>query len=624
MRTMWSRLLRREGTKSLSLSALVTVVGLAAVLGLGGGFNDTILVYTICYAIVLVGMVLQVGYSHQLAFHQAVFMMAGAYAVAVLNTKFGWPVPLSMVVAVAGSAAVGALIGSYITRVPGFALALVTLFFTSIAGGFVSYSGYLGSVNGLGPVQDIWPGVDYEQTFERGGVIAMLLLGLAVLFVSRIMRSGIGLELQLMSTSEKMAQSVGIMTARRKLELFVYGSALAALGGAVFATTQHFISPDTFTQQAQITLLVMLYFGGRTSLVGALIGALVIEYIAGVNNFVAINQGIIEAVLMTAVLLFAPNGVIGVLESAAARFLALRRSRLPGGSRSRDEPPGDSLAPQPQAAESTAALISSPAPAAGTAAGAGDAAAPRIECRSVTRRFGGVVAVDQVSLAIHGAGIHAICGPNGAGKSTLFEVIAGSQRADRGQVFINGQDVTRASASHRAQLGMARTFQTVGLMNGRSVLDNVAVAALDSHRTFMTRALVRSELAEARERALAALRRLGLEDLAQRRPGRLTLEAQRMVELARAVVARPQIVLLDEPASGLSAEQRERLARTLTEMSEYTTIVLVEHDLKMVAEISSEIFVLIEGHLVFHGSGEEFTRSQIVRTELMGLAAAAG
>jgi branched-chain amino acid transport system ATP-binding protein len=331
---------------------------------------------------------------------------------------------------------------------------------------------------------------------------------------------------------------------------------------------------------------------------------------------------IVEGVLFTLILLYAPNGVItvpGRLIRAAASKLSPRSklgaepavASLPGAASAGRGEVG-STAPKVRAVErSTAQQLSMLAPEA--------AEQSRLECRHLTKRFGGVVAVDDVTLAIRGPGIHAICGPNGAGKSTLFELVAGGHRPDHGQILIEGVDVTRLAPYERAELGLARTLQTVRLMTGRSVLDNVAVAALESHRTSLSHAVVHSDLRQARERAREAIGAVGIGHLASSQVGQMTLEEQRMVELARAIVARPRLLMLDEPASGLGLAQRMRLAELLVELGRETTIVLVEHDLQMVAQISSEVFVLIDGQLRFKGDAEDFLHAEIVRTELMGL-----
>ena len=166
---------------------------------------------------------------------------------------------------------------------------------------------------------------------------------------------------------------------------------------------------------------------------------------------------------------------------------------------------------------------------------------------------------------------------------------------------------------------MSRTFQTVRLISGRTVLDNVAVSCLTSHRSSIARGIVRNRLAEAREKAAEALGYLGMAGLAGQEVSTLTLENQRMVELARAIAPMPRLLLLDEPASGLSEPQRERLSDVLRTVAGMTCVLLVEHDLGLVAQITEKIFVLASGRLVFAGSPPEFSSSDVVNSLLIGL-----
>jgi ABC-type branched-subunit amino acid transport system ATPase component len=158
---------------------------------------------------------------------------------------------------------------------------------------------------------------------------------------------------------------------------------------------------------------------------------------------------------------------------------------------------------------------------------------------------------------------------------------------DRGRVLLDGTDVTRLPPQQRFHLGVSLTFQAVHLIRGRTVLDNVAVACLTSHRSGLVSRLLRSELAQAREQAGRTLARLGMTALSGRDVSSLTLESQRMVELARAIAARPRLLLLDEPASGLSEGERQRLGELLRDLAELTCVLLVEHDLDLVAPSSS-------------------------------------
>jgi ABC-type branched-subunit amino acid transport system ATPase component len=241
-----------------------------------------------------------------------------------------------------------------------------------------------------------------------------------------------------------------------------------------------------------------------------------------------------------------------------------------------------------------------------------------LACYDVTKSYGGVLAVDSVSLEVPRVGLFGLCGFNGAGKSTLFNLLAGSVRADSGSVRIDGRDATGWSAMRRARSGVARTWQTVRLAYGRTAVDNVAAACLADPGQWMLGALWRSQATPARERAWAALERLGIGHLGARTVDGLTLEAQRLTELARAIVSEPKVLLADEPASGLSAAQRTVLAEALTAIGRDRAVVVVEHDLDMLTAISGHMWAMVEGRLAYSGDVETF-RSSLVYAGLRGI-----
>jgi ABC-type branched-subunit amino acid transport system ATPase component len=223
-----------------------------------------------------------------------------------------------------------------------------------------------------------------------------------------------------------------------------------------------------------------------------------------------------------------------------------------------------------------------------------------------------------VSISLPSTGIFGLCGPNGAGKSTLLNIIGGSLPPSSGRIQLGDQDVTHRPAHEHFGLGVSRTFQAVHLVPGRSALENVAVACLSSNHQSLLRGVVDTGMPAAMEKAEAALDFLGLSELRDREVTSLTLEGQRMVELARAIAPEPRLLLLDEPASGLSESQREALKSTLRSVSSITSILLVEHDLHMVAEIAQKIFVLVTGRVLFEGDGQEFYASELVQSALIG------
>jgi ABC-type branched-subunit amino acid transport system ATPase component len=241
-----------------------------------------------------------------------------------------------------------------------------------------------------------------------------------------------------------------------------------------------------------------------------------------------------------------------------------------------------------------------------------------LACHDITKSYGGVRAVDSVSLEVPSRGLFGLCGFNGAGKSTLFNLLAGSVRADSGSVRINGQDATGWSAMRRARSGVARTWQTVRLAHGRTALDNVAAAGLPDPGQSILGALWKPRAAPARERAWRALDSLGIGHLADQLIDGMTLEAQRLTELARALVSEPRVLLADEPASGLSAAQRTVLAEALNTIGEDRAVIVVEHDLDLLTSISEHMWAMVEGRLAYSGDVESF-RSSPVYAGLRGI-----
>jgi branched-chain amino acid transport system permease protein len=606
-------------------ATLVALVAIVIIISLGGNYYSAIFVLALSYGFVTLGMAMQTGYSNQLVLWQSAFMGLGAYGVGALTTKYHIPVGAAIAIMVVLGAVVGLVLGLVLVRAVGLAIALATLFVPLIVASVIIYWPYLGASVGLGGIPSIVSRSSAASTTIWSGAVAAVLLGLCVFVCARILRSGVGLELALMGSDSRAAQSIGVRVRRRKLELFVLGSGLAALGGGVFAGTQVFVSPNSFDQTAELTLLIMLFLGGRRSIYGALIGTIVIELLAGVSNYVSTHLLTIEGVLFTVVLLLAPDGLLGLgtrIVRSAAR-IATQRGLL--GARPLSQP--DRTAPEPSASgapdvvglpETAAPSLRDSARFAGQATPA-PGEVPALEVHGLTKRFGGVVAVDDATMTIPAHGIHAIVGPNGAGKSTFFDLVAGATRADAGTVALFGQDVTGLEPAQRAKLGMARTFQAVRLVETLTVLDNVAVAAVPSHDTAMARAVVRSDLQQARATARAALEELGLGDLLSRRPGELTLEGQRMTELARAIVSRSTVLMLDEPASGLSLEQRSRLGEMLIRLAQERTVIIVEHDLALIDEIADQVVVLMDGRVVYDGDASGFRQHPEVRTHLLGL-----
>ena len=247
-----------------------------------------------------------------------------------------------------------------------------------------------------------------------------------------------------------------------------------------------------------------------------------------------------------------------------------------------------------------------------------------LEAQGLTRRFGGVVAVDQVSLRVNEAELVGIIGPNGAGKSTLFHLITGHLQADAGVVHLHGADLTRLTADRRARRGMAIAFQAVRLFRGMTVLENVMVGGHACTRhgflsAFLQLPAQRREEHAIHTEAVGALRRVGLEDQADVLADLLPIGQQRAVQVARALCGRPRLLLLDEPASGLRAAERERLAQLLeTLRAEGLAMLLVEHDVAFVTRLASRITVMDRGRVIAQGAPTDIRRNPAVIGAYLG------
>jgi branched-chain amino acid transport system permease protein len=629
--------------RSLAPAGLVVVAGVLIVLVYGQQYTGSVFILAACYAIVTAGMAVQIGFSQQIAFSQSVFMGVGAYGVAMLNTHLNMPVLVATPIVLVAAAIAALILGAVVTRASGLALAVATLMLPLIAVGYVSGSGYLGYLVGAPLSGTLWPSASSAGAVAvGGGLVVVVLLAVAMFIASRILGSDIGLELFVLGVDERTAAALGVRTPRRKLELFVLGCVFAALGGAMYAGTQQFVPETIVDPTSELALLIMLFVGGRRSILGAVVGALVIQYLQGASTWVSVNILVVEGLLLTVVLLVDPEGLAGIVSTGIGWLRGWQAGTWPGTGSAADasgagagvraaadgrvtagvvgvfSPPGDAPDGSGPGGDPGAVLAAGAATMPGVAA-AGTAAVPLLEVRGAGKEYGGLSVLDDVTLALPARGLFGLCGPNGAGKSTLLNVIGGSVPPSRGLVLLDGTDITRQPPHERFRLGVSRTFQAVHLVKDRTVLDNVAVACLASHQSSIVTRIARSRLDEARDRASQTLASLGMQRLANREISALTLETQRMVELARALAPNPRLLLLDEPASGLSEDQRRRLADLLSTLAARTCVLLVEHDLDLVAQVSERIFVLSGGRLVFDGDPTEFRASPVVNSLLVGL-----
>ncbi len=555
--------------------------------------------YVGLYSIVVLGLVLLTGIAGLTSFGQAAFVGIGAYTTAYLTTGFGWSPWLTLLAGLGVTGVSAWLIGVITMRMSGHYLPIAT-----IAWSIALY--YLfGSVEALGKYDGLadLPSIGLLD-WSLGGSRPMFALiwitvGLGAWGLLNLLDSRPGRAIRALRSGAQMPEAMGVDTTRLKVTVFVIAALLASVSGWLFAHLQRAINPTPFGLEASLKYVIMLVAGGMSHVGGAILGSSVMTLLqdqlqvllpmvfGGAGNFEVIVFGLLLVLLLR----FAPGG----LWPSIGRW-------LPG--------PG----PRPVPATKAALPRRAPAPA-------GEVL---LQVRGVQKRFGGLLAVDGVELAVKAGEIVALIGPNGAGKSTTFNLITGVLAPSAGEVVFRGQRIDGKPAREISRQGLARTFQHVKLIADMSVLENVALGAHLRADVGVVAAVLRRDReieASMLQEAEHALRRVGLGDLVHRHAGSLALGQQRLVEIARALCCDPAVLLLDEPAAGLRAFEKQALAALLTELrAEGMGILLVEHDMEFVMKLTDHIVVMVFGRRIAEGPPQVIQTHPAVLEAYLGAA----
>ncbi|WP_027035697.1 branched-chain amino acid ABC transporter ATP-binding protein/permease [Mesorhizobium ciceri] len=569
------------------------------------GLQNLVLVAAV-FGILAISLDLVAGMLGLYSLGQGGFFGIGAYATTILANDYGWNVFALLVLVLAATGLVGVAVGAMSLRVSGLYFAITTFIFTLVltvlATDMVNVTGGLQGL--LGPAFPDFPGgLQWLGTPLVWCTMAGLFLSLALVW--NVRHSPFYPVLLSIRDAEPFAEAAGARTAAIKVGVFGVSAAMAGGAGWLFSFLG-VVSPGQFDWSVSLNVLVMVLIGGINTTVGPVIGAMFVSMFPNVVNINPWLQEIVYGALSILAITLLPDGVVGV----AKRLLAPRvgGSAPATGIVAVDEPP-------PAAAILPATALPTTPPEI------------IVECRGIEFGYGlGPKVLRNVDLTVQRGHIHGLIGPNGSGKSTLANVISGRLTPHAGQVLVKGTRVDGMPASSRSKLGLRRTFQAAQLVKELTPTQNVMVGLFDRVPRIMGRAAFWPMLASG-GRDLAAMHRRSAETLAlvgagewtSRQVGDVPHGIEQLTQLASVCVAGPDVIVLDEPATGLSAKEVKHLATILANLkSQGVTMIIIEHQTRFLFPLCDRVTVLNAGEVILTGSADEVRADPMVRQVYLG------
>ena len=584
-------------------------------------------VYALIYGLAAIGLSLLMGLAGQVSLGHAAFFAVGAYTQALLVTKAGWSMWPAAVIATLAAMVVALLVGLPLLRLRGHFLALATLGLGIIVTVVVRELEITGGTSGLyGIPKPEFGGRLYNSAQEYFWLLSPFVV-IGMLLATNLVRSRMGRALGAVNDSEVAAECLGVDTFALRLRVFVLAAGYAGLAGVFYAHWLGVVSPEAAGFELSVELLLMVVLGGLGSVWGALTGAVAVSVMdEGARDLItAVIPGasgevqlLAFGVVLVLVIILVPGGLAQLWHQlTAARTAHSTEAAATRTAHSTGSTSASSVQQTPVSDSRLAGLLDG--------ADLPERGSPLLVVRDLTKRYGGVIALDHVDLDVAAGEIVALIGPNGAGKTTAFNMVSGVLPPTSGTVTLRGREVQGQRPHVAASLGATRTFQNLQVFSSATVLGNVKVARHLRSRAGILRGM--AGLARREERnidaaAREALDALGLTDHSDRPVADLPFGMQRQVEIARALALGPALVMLDEPMAGLSGPERTSLSALLREASRAgVAVLIVEHDVEAVLALADRVAVLDDGRLIAMGEPAEIRNDPAVIAAYLGVAA---
>jgi branched-chain amino acid transport system permease protein len=591
----------RRAVPLINLVLLATFLGFTAYVAHGSYSLQGIATTAAVFAILALSLDLAAGMTGLYSLGHAGLFALGAYATTLINQHRGTNVLLLLPVVVIGVGLVGVVIGSLSLRVSGLYFAVTTLIFTLVVGVVLADWQFTGGLQGVaGPSFPDLPsglaGLGSPVVWAVG-----LCLLVAIVLVWSLRSSPLYPVLLAIRDAEPFAASAGVPTAAVKVGAFGLSAGLAGMAGWAFAFLG-FISPGQFSWTVSVNILVMVILGGMNTRLGPLLGAAFVSAFPVVVSIDPFLQEVLFGLVFVLVIVFVPEGAMGLLGRLWRQLRPVRPANAPAYAS------GELLALTPaHHVEDTDVVLA---------------------VRGVSFDYGtGAQALDAVDMTVRRGSVHGLIGPNGSGKSTLVNLISGALRPTAGSIVANGEHIEGLPQHAMAGRGLSRTFQSPVLVSELSTRRNVGIGTFSvikgQARRGVVWPLVPSGHRDGRiisARAGAALGALGVsERWAGTRVADVPHGIEQLTQFAAATVARPSILLLDEPLAGLSPDEVQHVAELLRSLRDAgVTVIVVEHQTKFVFELCDEVTVLAAGQVVKTGSAAEVRQDNRVREVYLG------